>query len=144
MQTRVTLEVLNQLLAIHTSSFLVYLAQASPWSRSSNQNAVETLRRIVDDQRAMIDRLSEAILDLGGSPEPGEFPMEFTSYNDLSLQYVIRLAVDRQRADTTSIQQCVEYLRSRGAACPLAEEALGLAKGHLESLEELAAEHAVS
>ncbi len=144
METTLTLEVLNQLLVIHSSSFLVYLAQASPWIRSSNQNAVETLRRIVDDQRAMIDRLSESILDLDGTPERGEFPMEFTSYNDLSLEYVVRLAVEHQRADTTSIEQCVEYLRSRGAACPLAEEALGLAKGHLETLEELAADHAVS
>ncbi|MFV2066330.1 MAG: hypothetical protein ACC645_05070 [Pirellulales bacterium] len=130
-------EILNRLLAIHRGSFAMYLAQAAPWTRASDAPAAEAVQHLVADQKALIERIGKAILQQGGCPADGEFPMDFTDMHDLSLSYLIGVAIDYQKADIRAIEQCVGALRTAGSACPLAEEALGQAKGHLESLEEL-------
>ena len=45
--------------------------------------------------------------------------------------------IEAQTRDVASIQRCVDALARDRAGKALAEEVLGNAKGHLESLEEL-------
>jgi hypothetical protein len=63
--------------------------------------------------------------------------MEFTSVNFLSLDYLIRRAIGYQTADIAALAQCVQQLHLAPAARAVAEESLGLAKGHLEALQEI-------
>lgn len=128
---------LNRLLAIHCRSFVQYLRWSRPYVPPERQDAVETLDAIAQDQDAMADRISRMIVDAGALPHTGEFPMEFTDSHDLNLDFLIAAAVRYQEYDLAAIQEIVDGLTTAPAARALAEEALGMSKGHLDSLREL-------
>ena len=133
-----TISALNRLLTILSRSFPMYLTYAPPWSpRGDEDQALVALRHIVADEEALCERIAETILDLGGQINVGEFPMQYTDLHDLSVDFVVRLARDYQKQDIAAIERCVDDLRLAPVAKALAQEAIGMAKGHLESLEEL-------
>ncbi len=63
--------------------------------------------------------------------------MTFTDTHDLSLDYLVNELVDYQRQDIAAIEKCVVDLNADGNGRALAEEVLGNARGHFESLKEL-------
>jgi len=132
-----TIDALNRLLVIHCRSFPRYITDARPWIGPGEEREVEVLQHIVADQQAMAQRIAAVILAAGGSPDMGQFPVEFTDAHDLSLDYLMRTAVAYQQADIRSIQVCIDQLTLSPASRALAEEALGQAKGHMQSLTEL-------
>lgn len=134
-----TIDVLNRLLVIHQWSFPMYLQSARPFTGGVESPAIDTLSYIAADQRAMAGRIIAMLLEAGAQPEHGEFPMEFTDLNDLGIDYLVGRAAVYQRQDIASIERCVTELEPVSSARALAEESLGMAKGHLESLEELLA-----
>lgn len=94
------------------------------------------IQQITDDQQITIDKIADYIEDESGTPDMGEFPAEFTGYHDLSLDFMIREIAARQRCELELIQQLTDSLESGTQAKALSQEALGAAKGHLQSLEE--------
>ena len=128
---------LNRLLAIHCKSFPQYLRWSRPHVPAGRTEELETLEAIATDQDVLADRISRMIVDADALPRSGEFPMEFTDLHDLDIDYLLRLAVRYQEQDVSAIQQLVERLQTAPAARALAEEALGMAKGHLDTLGEL-------
>jgi hypothetical protein len=128
---------LNRLLAIHCRSFVQYLRWSRPHVPPGHDEELETLAAIAADQDAMAERISRAVVDAGALPRTGEFPMEFTDLHDLDIEFLVAAAVRYQEFDVTALQQIVENLPSAPAARAIAEEALGMAKGHLDSLREL-------
>jgi hypothetical protein len=132
-----SIDALNSLLGILNRSLIMYLAEADPWTQPEQQQAAETLQRIVDDQRRDVNRLAELIIDRFARIDPGQWPMEFTDLNFLSLDYLLLELVRHQRQDIAQIQRCVAMLTGDRRARDLAEEILGSEKAHLEALEEL-------
>ncbi len=132
-----TINALNRLYAIHYRSLPMYLGYAKPYALRGDEQARETLNHIVADQKAMVERIGEMILDMDAQMHEGEFPMEFTGYHDLTYDYLVQRMIDRQKIDIALIEQCADRLNTNPLAKALADEALGLAKGHLENLEEL-------
>ncbi len=130
-------DILNRLLVIHARSLAVYLADAVPWGRPEDEHARDVLVMIAADQLTTVDRLANAIQEQGGVVLKSEFPMEFTGFNDLSIEYLISELVRYQAADVVEIEELVTQLDSDASSRPLAEETLGAAKGHLETLTEL-------
>jgi hypothetical protein len=128
---------LNRLLAIHCRSFVQYLRWSKPYAPPGHEDELETLAAIAADQDALSERISRLIVDAGSLPRSGEFPMEFTDLHDLDIDFLVAAAVRYQADDLASIQQIVEALAAAPAARAIAEEALGMAKGHLDSLREL-------
>jgi len=132
-----TIDALNRLYVILFRSLPMYLHYAPPWTHRGDERAMEVLQQLAADQQRTVDRLAELILELKGDVDSGEFPMSFTGLHDLSVEYIVGLAIEYQRRDIASIEACVDQLRTFPFAKALAEEALGEAKGHLDSLEEL-------
>ena len=137
MSDQQTLDLLNRLLAIHTTSFPTYLVCTGPWTHRGDEKSTETLSQVVADQQTTADRVVQMITDLGGSVASSSYPMLFTDLHDLALDFRLQRLVDYQRQDVTQIETCLADLSDAPLARALAEEALGAAKGHLESLEEL-------
>jgi len=135
-------EALNRLLAILTRSFPMYLMYARPYVARGDRRAMETLEQMAADQTQLSQRVVSFLQSNEGRIETGEFPMEFTDANDLSVSFIVRRAIGYQRQDIAAIEQIVDDLRLFPLAAALAEEALGLAKGHLQTLEELVHEPA--
>ena len=144
MNAETTNEILNEVLRLHSRSLANYLGDASPWFRGGHDKATQTLAQIVDDQRETVERLGEMILANGGVVYSGEFPMTFTSLHDLSFDYLLGKLIEAQRQLVVRLEGCVDRLRLVPLAKATVEEALGMAKGHLQSLEELAAEQLTS
>ncbi|BBO32607.1 hypothetical protein [Lacipirellula parvula] len=129
---------LNRLLAIHCRSFPQYMRWARPHVPAGRGQELEAVDAIALDQDIMAERISRMIIDADALPRTGEFPMEFTDLHDLDIDYVILTAVRYQEQDVAMIEQLVHRLQSFAAARSLAEEALGMSKGHLDTLRETA------
>ena len=83
-------EILNQLLALHTRSLPTYLLSAKPWvSNEAAQAALTVLEQIAADQGLVAGRIVAVIRDEQGPPASSEFPINFTDMHDLSLDYIM-------------------------------------------------------
>lgn len=136
---RVT-DVLNELMLIHACSLPMYLRYAAPWIDEGEERETQALRHIIADQQRIVDRIGHTILDFEGDVESAEFPLVYTGYNDLSFDFLLPKLIEHQKRDVRAIQSCVEQLSHAPLARAVGEEALGMAKGHLETLEEVAEE----
>ena len=137
-----TNHLLNRLLAILGRSFPQYLQYSRPHIPAGKGNLKETIDSIVGDQNVMVERLSQMLYNAETPPRYGEFPMEYTDLHDLDIDYLIGAALKYQQQDIATISAIADQLQLAPAAQSLAEEALGMAKGHLDSLQELLPEAA--
>ena len=140
MSQSTTIPLLNRILGIVSRSFLQYIQFAQPYVPLGRKDLLEVLATMATDQENMADRISRRIMDQEELPRTGEFPMGFTDMHDLDIDFLIRVAIDYQKQDIESIGRLTEQLQWAPAARSLAEETLGMAKGHLRSLEELIGE----
>jgi hypothetical protein len=140
MATAAVYQALNRLLTILYRSLPMYLTDACPWTSGGDEKATAALRHIVDDQRRLAQRIAEHILAHYGRVDMGEYPIDFPDTHDLSLDYLLGKLVQCQKNDVAAIEACIPGLQPDRKAVALAEEALGSARGHLETLEELAAQ----
>jgi hypothetical protein len=135
----ITKSALDRLLEIHCRSFAQYLLYARPYTPPGTDEKLQTVHHVAEDQQQMGERIAALVREAGLTPYMGKFPMEFTDLHDLSIDYLFRQAIHSMRRDVASIEACVQALKGSPAARALAEEALGMAKGHLRTLEEVAA-----
>lgn len=137
MQKNDPLQALNELLTLLYRSLPMYLAEARPWVQRGAEKLSAAVSAIAGDQCLFAHRVAQAIVDLGGHPGPGSFPYQFTSVHDLGIDYLLQRLIECQRYDITRIGRCVEDLAETPQYAALAEEILGNARGHLETLEQL-------
>ena len=132
-----TIHILNRVLAVLCKSFPQYVMYSRPYIPRSQQQVLDTFEEIARDQTMLAERISQEVLEAGGVPQMGAFPMEFTDTHDLSIKHLLREAIRYQQGYTAILEECRDELSSSPMAHALVEEAVGMAKGHLESLEEL-------
>jgi hypothetical protein len=135
-----TCDILNRILVLHARSLPVYLSYAKPDQLWKQPKAAAVLSRVAEDHQRTVDRLATLILENHGTVDHGEFPMSFTGLHDLSVEYLFRQLIDRQKRFIAVIDKLAAQLTLAPFAQAAAREAVGEAKGHLENLEELAAE----
>lgn len=133
---------LNRLLTIVYRAFPMYLIDACPWIHDGDARAKQLLDHIVEDYRMYSQRISNLLMQRRALSGYGDFPMAFTDTHDLSLDYLLSELAYYQKQDLAAIGQCVADLAGDPEGRALAEEVLGNARGHLESLEELLAANA--
>jgi len=134
-----THEILNRLLILHSRSLAAYLNDARPWAIQSHPKTLAVLEQMVADQQNTVDRLAALILE-SGPVDPGEFPIQFTGWHDLSVEWLVHKLIERQKKTIALIEQLTAELSMAPYAQAVAKEALGQAKGHLENLQEVAGE----
>jgi bacterioferritin (cytochrome b1) len=130
------IEILNRLLTLEYHSLPAYLAGTSPWVKQGEERAAATLAHIVADQQELAGRIARLIIKRDGQPSLGGFPMEFTDLHMLSLDFLIQECIRWEQRSIAEIEACIAQLKNDPEARLLAEEALGLSKGHLENLQE--------
>jgi hypothetical protein len=142
MPAQSTIDLLNRLYVLHYRSLSVYLHYAPPNQLASHLHAAGVLAQVVADQTRTADRIGALIIESGGTVDPGEFPMSFTGLHDLSLDYLLKLLIDRQQRTIAACERIAAQLDMAPFAQAIAREAVGEAKGHLENLQELAGQAA--
>jgi bacterioferritin (cytochrome b1) len=132
-----SIDVLNKVLGIVLRSFPQYLRWSRPWVPPGHERALEVLEKIVVEQEGFAERIFDAIDDLAGLPDTGEFPMEFTDTHDLSIDYMLREAVGYGRQDVAALESAAAAPNVAPQAATLVTEALNMARRQLASLESL-------
>jgi hypothetical protein len=139
MLDRRTTVALNRLFITIYRSLPMYLTYAAPWCHRGDERIEETLRHLVADHKAICARIAEYLQEQQAPLNTGDYPMGFTDLHDLSLDYLVSRMIRCQQQDIAVIANCVQELKAVPTARTLAEESLGAARAHLESLEQLAA-----
>ena len=134
-----TYDILNRLVVLHSRSLAAYLNYARPWAIQAHPKTLTVLDQMVADQQNTVDRLAALILE-SGPVDPGEFPIAFTGYHDLSVEWLVNKLIERQKKTIALIDQLTGELNLAPYAQAVAKEALGQAKGHLENLQEVSGE----
>jgi hypothetical protein len=134
-----TNEILNRLLILHSRSLAMYLNYARPWALQAHPKSLAVLEQMVADHEDTVDRLAGMILETGPI-DSGEFPIIFTGWHDLSVEWLVDKLIERQKKTITMIEKLVSQLALAPYAQAVAKETLGQAKGHLENLQEVAGE----
>ena len=135
--TMSSIDVLNQLRVLHSRSLAVYLRDASPWVNRNEAAHKEALDALISNNVEYADRLGELIIAENGTPAAGEFPMEYTGYNDCSLSFLLPKVKEELEEAIQRIQHFVSQLDRDPMAKALAQESLGAAKAHLDAFNEL-------
>lgn len=131
-----SVELLNQLLAIEYRSLPLYLMDATPWTHPGDQAATVALRSVVKTQRSLAERIATLIGARGGAVDSGEYPMEFTDLNFLSLDYLLKELARCGQRQVAGIESIVDRLLDTEAR-ELAQEVLGAEKAHIEMFQDL-------
>jgi hypothetical protein len=139
-----TIDALNRLYVLHHRSLPAYLHYAPPSGLARIPESRTVLAQIAADHARESDRLATLVLDHGGTVDPGEFPMWFTGLHDLSVEYLVKQLIERQRKFIAAAEKIADELRLSPLAQAAAREAVGEAKGHLDNLQELAGEQATA
>ncbi|MCC6123414.1 MAG: hypothetical protein IT426_00480 [Pirellulales bacterium] len=113
-----------------------YLAEAHPWRQSTDARFLAALGRLIADQRHYAGRTAEAIAGRGGRPDPGTFPLEYASINDLSLDFMKDKIIAQLHEDYATLTGAARRLADQRDLHELVEEIVGNYRGHLEMLEE--------
>ena len=134
-----TYDVLNRLLVLHSRSLASYLNYAKPWALQAHPKTLAVLEQMVQDEQQIVDRLAALIMEVG-PVDPGEYPIIFTGWHDLSVEWLVNKLIERQRKMILIIEKLVGQLSMAPYAQAITKETLGQAKGHLENLQEVAGE----
>jgi hypothetical protein len=125
---------LNRVLALERYSLASYLLYAPPWACSGSGSLLKAVGRIAADQQAEAGRLGRFLVRRYGYAELGQFPTQFTGYNDLAPDYLQQRLIEQQRLMIAELARCAEQLAGDPDAKRLAEEALAGEKLHLDLL----------
>ena len=128
---------LNRLIVMHGRSLPCYLLDAVPWISQQSGTAATTVQAIASDQRVMVDRIADYLQRLEASVIPGTFPMHFAGWNDLSIDFLVGRTAEELARHVVEIESLMPSVASDPTATALLEEALGAAKGHLDTLADL-------
>ena len=134
-----TINLLNELLALHNYSLPSYLVSARPWAARRDRRALDALLLIAADHRRMTDLIGSLILELDGTIQSSEYPMMYTDMHDLSSEYIMNEVRRFQKLEIERMEEIAAQLADQPKPHAIAKEALGAAKGHLKNLDELLA-----
>jgi hypothetical protein len=103
--------ILNELFAKLDCSLARYLSYARPWVPRRNMLLDAVVRRLSYEHEIFASNIARLISDRRGSLDSCVFPMGFTSYNDLSLEYLAPKVLDHERGLIVTAEECAERLK---------------------------------
>ena len=137
-------EILNRVLMILRRSFPQYLRYARPYITPGHERVMPKIEQLATEDDLLAERVSRQVFDMGGLPDSGEFPMEFTDTHDLEIDFLVQEANEYQRNDLAELERNAASPALPAVAKSLIDEAITNAKRHLKVLEELRGKPGIS
>jgi len=131
-------DTLNRLLTVEVRSLPMYVVDTHHLASHLGHPIADAVYAIAADQQEIAGRIVRLLDERGFAASPDGYPMAFTDTHDLSLEFLVSELIGYQRRDVATLERAVASLANDREARELAQHALGSAKAHLESLEELA------
>lgn len=130
--------VLNEMMVLHGRALAVYLTYAEPWDGTSNHEGVDIIREIAESHLAYTDEVGEMLLGNDIEVYYGEFPIAYTGYHDLSIEFMLNKLVTSEKATIDRLLNTIERAED-DLVRAVAERSLGASQAHLQELEEFIA-----
>ncbi|GIW94192.1 MAG: hypothetical protein KatS3mg110_2233 [Pirellulaceae bacterium] len=131
-----TVALLNRIFALEQFSLANYLMDAHPWVHRGDERLVEVVRAIARDQQEYAEQVGRWIVEHEASLAPACYPMRYTAFNDVSIEFLMDRLVEEQRHIVEELERLVPELQGTGEPYELAQQILGSEKAHLENLQE--------
>jgi hypothetical protein len=139
-----SVKVLNRLFAKLDCSLARYLSHARPWARRPYMLLDALARRLNYEHEASAGEIARLIAARRGAVDSCVFPVDFTYYNDLSLEFLGPKLLEHERALIGLAQECVEELAHDPEANRLVKKLIASLRRYAGLLEELLAPHRLS
>jgi hypothetical protein len=140
------LAILSQLAGMLDCSLARYLSNARPWCRQPYVLLGAVTRRLAHEQERYAGAIVQLLHARGHNVNSHTFPLEFTYYNDLSLEYLAPKVLDDQRRLIALAKAVVSELAGEHdyEAQRVIEELLASLREYAAILEELLAPHRIA
>ena len=129
--------VLNRLLRTLSRSLALYVEEVRPWGLAGHEPLWTAIERLAADSRMYSQRVAEAIIEHGGQPHPGPYPLEFAALNDVGLEFFLRAdhrPSQTRPEDDRPVVRRVGSCPCRSARWP--KRPTAISRGHSELLEK--------
>lgn len=136
-------QVLQKIIRRESLSLLQYTPEAFPWIRSTEQESLAQLEKMVGEQARAIAGLQQLLarhrVPLG---YVGTFP-DYTGVNFIALDCLLQRLISEQRRGLTELARDLSQIMD-GEARGLVEQMQEMKQRHLKALEGLAASRALA
>jgi hypothetical protein len=120
-------------------SLLQYVGESFPWTTPEHQALLGELRQLTAEENEAVAGLARFLRKRRLTPPYlGAYPMNFTSYGFVSLEYMLPLLVENQRRAIAELERDLDRLHDDAARAEL-RKVLEMKQRHLKQLEGLAA-----
>lgn len=130
-----TISALNRLYYLVLRSFAAYSLEVRPVTFRGPEEMYDLLKQIVGEQRTLAEHIAEAIRERRAAVEPGQFPIEFTAWNDVALPRVLEHSLELLR-EVVSEADAIAEENPQPPVYHFAREVRHLASRHVEQLEQ--------
>jgi len=129
-------ELLNRVAVLHHRSLPTYLTYARPWVRAGSEAKAGIIDDMAADHHDLVQRILR-VLEADDRPVMlGDFPMDYTDLNDLSLDFILQELTHYERRLLNTLQEIASWMDRDESSYLLVNMAIGMAMGHLENLAE--------
>ncbi len=132
-----TQAILQDIVRRESRSLLVYVGDAYPWTTSAGDRALAELRQVVHDETEAVAALGRFLVRRRGTlPFLGSYPVHFTSYNFVSLEFLLPRLVETEKELIAELEADLRRL-APGEAHSQVEALLLVKRRNLATLEGL-------
>lgn len=137
LQTGLLIDDLNAVLVPVGRSLLQYTAEAFPWTSAGSEHIRRDVVRLAQRQQQTVQRLTDEIIALGGTPEFGTFPTDYTSLHFVAVSFLMAQIVANQEAVLKTICALGDATRDDRELNQMLWEAAAVEGGILEELKRI-------
>lgn len=130
-------QLLNRIAALHHRSLPTYLTYAKPWVPTGKEDEALVIDDIAADHHDLAERVLRELEKDDRPVHLGDFPMDYTDLNDLSLSFILNEIRIYERNLLATLEELVQWADKDGPVYRLANIAIGMTVGHLQNLEEM-------
>ncbi|HEY3245903.1 MAG TPA: hypothetical protein VGM03_21385 [Phycisphaerae bacterium] len=136
--------ILNELLAVESANLLPRLAESNAFISWASADEVESVGRMVAEERAHVEWLVELILDLRGSPGPRVGTIDAAALHYVELHALLP-RIERAEADVLKrYETLAPALGAEPRAAALVSRITARHREHLEQLRRIMRDHTVT
>ncbi|HWG43663.1 MAG TPA: hypothetical protein VN688_12825 [Gemmataceae bacterium] len=128
---------LQDILRRERCSVLQYVAEAFPWTTSTETKSLASLQHLIAAEReAMIGLWQYMLRQRIRLPYLPSYPANFTTINFLAFDYVVPMLIEHQRQSIADLERDLAALKDPGVRAEI-EKLLTVKRQHLLQLEAL-------
>ncbi|MCZ6689724.1 MAG: ferritin-like domain-containing protein [Planctomycetota bacterium] len=100
---------LNRAISLEVRSFILYILDvANPVLGQEDLDAWELLGRIAEEEKGFAGMIADLIEEAGGNADPASFDMESATYHYVTLDYLLKICVQRMQTSLESFRGVME------------------------------------